>query len=97
MVKMFKENDLGNEDKVYHTLLEHKQGATITELTELSNIPRSAVRIQLARLEGANKVTLRKIGMAKVYTLNQDMTSDHAQFGIKNGIKNANFIGDLNQ
>ena len=76
---MFKEKGFGNENKVYQILSEHKQGATITELTELSSIPRSAVRIQLARLEGANKVTLRKIGMAKVYFLNQELTQPQTQ------------------
>jgi DNA-binding Lrp family transcriptional regulator len=42
-------------------------GASITEIVERTGISRSAVRTALAQLEGANLVTFRKIGMAKLY------------------------------
>jgi len=42
-------------------------GRTITEIVKVSKLPRSVVRILLARLEGAEKVGFRKVGMAKVY------------------------------
>ena len=50
-------------------ILESKpgEGRTITELTEISQLSRSAVRTTLARLEGAKKINFRQIGMAKVY------------------------------
>ncbi len=43
------------------------EGRTITELTEISQLSRSAIRTALARLEGAEKIAFRQIGMAKVY------------------------------
>jgi len=44
-------------------------GLTITELVSLSGLSRSTVRVALAKLEGANEVSFRNIGMAKVYAL----------------------------
>ena len=42
-------------------------GSTITEIVSISRLPRSVVRILLARLEGAEKISFRKVGMAKIY------------------------------
>lgn len=42
-------------------------GCTITEIVSKSQLPRSVVRIMLARLEGAEKIVFRKVGMAKIY------------------------------
>ena len=47
-------------------------GLTITELVKISKLSRSAVRTALAKLEGAGKVSIRKIGMAKVYSLKRE-------------------------
>jgi len=44
---------------------------TITELVKNSELSRSAVRIALAKLEGAERVSIRNIGMAKLYLLNE--------------------------
>ena len=49
-----------------------EKGLTITELVEDSKLSRSAVRIILAKLDGAGKVSVRKIGMAKVYSLKKE-------------------------
>lgn len=62
-----KEASNSPEKKVLRTLRTSGEGRTITELTEISQLSRSAVRTALARLEGANKVIFRAIGMAKVY------------------------------
>ncbi|MCK4997692.1 hypothetical protein KAS08_05295 [Candidatus Pacearchaeota archaeon] len=62
-----KEASNSPEKKVLQTLRTSGEGRTITELTEISQLSRSAVRTALARLEGANKVIFRPIGMAKVY------------------------------
>lgn len=43
------------------------RGATITEIVDKTDLPRGVVRISLARLEGANKLSFRKVGMAKLY------------------------------
>ncbi len=46
------------------------KGMSITELVSKSKLSRSSIRISLARLEGAGRVTIRKVGMAKLYHLN---------------------------
>lgn len=46
-----------------------EKGLTITELVKISKLTRSAIRTILARLEGAGKVFIRKVGMVKVYVL----------------------------
>ena len=51
------------------SILKDKSGLTITEIVDLSKLSRSSVRTSLAKLEGGNKVDLRNIGMAKVYSL----------------------------
>jgi predicted transcriptional regulator len=56
-------------DKLMKVLDKNSRGLTITELVKTCALSRSAIRIELAKLEGANKVSIRKIGMAKVYLL----------------------------
>jgi DNA-binding GntR family transcriptional regulator len=64
-----KKNKASNspEKKIVQILRNSGEGRTITELTEISQLSRSAVRTALARLEGAQTITFRPIGMAKVY------------------------------
>ncbi len=57
------------EQRILLILKRNKKGLTITELVNHSKLSRSQVRTLLARLEGANKILFRKIGMAKVYYL----------------------------
>ncbi len=58
------------DDKVFDIVKDSGDtGRTITEIVAMSRLPRSVVRILLARLEGANRVGFRKIGMAKVYSV----------------------------
>ncbi len=45
------------------------KGLTITELVKVSKSSRHKVLTALAKLEGANKVFIRKAGMAKIYFL----------------------------
>ena len=60
----------GNAEKIIVTFLRRNNGGlTITELVSLSRFSRSTVRVILARLEGGRKISLRKIGMAKMYYL----------------------------
>ena len=49
-----------------------EKGISITELVSRSKLPRSNVRISLARLEGAKMVHIRNVGMAKLYYLNEE-------------------------
>lgn len=60
----------GNAEKrIVDFLRKNSEGLTITELVSLSKLSRSTVRVVLARLEGAEKIFFREIGMAKVYHL----------------------------
>ncbi len=51
------------------SVLKKKGSLTITEIVDKSDLTRSAIRIALAKLDGAEKVRMRNIGMAKVYSL----------------------------
>jgi len=55
-------------DKVY-SVLKNSDGMTITEIVRKTKLNRSSVRTALAKLDGAEKVRVKKIGMAKVYCL----------------------------
>ena len=55
------------ETQILTLLKNNKKGLTITDLVKLSKLSRSQIRTLLARLEGARKISFRKIGMAKVY------------------------------
>ena len=48
---------------------ESTSGLTITELVKTSKLSRHIVLKTLAQLEGADKVRIRKAGMAKIYSL----------------------------
>ena len=52
--------------------LKKESGMTITDIVKKSNLSRSAVRTALAKLDGADKVFFKKIGMAKVYLLREN-------------------------
>lgn len=56
-------------DKILRILSKgSNNGLTITELVKDSKFSRSAVRTALAKLDGAGKVSIRKVGMAKIYS-----------------------------
>ena len=57
-------------NKVIRTLRENSgSGLTITELVKVSKLSRHTIITTLAKLEGADKVSVRKAGMAKIYLL----------------------------
>jgi len=56
-----------NEKKVFSIVEGSDVGRTITEIVALSGLPRSVVRIMLARLEGGERILFRRVGMAKIY------------------------------
>ena len=72
-------NNIGDNDminivdnvlkKVVSVLEVNTSGLTITEIVHKTKLGRSAVRTALANLDGANKVSIKKIGMAKVYSI----------------------------
>ena len=60
------------EIEVLNIIGSSDEGSTITEIVALSKLPRSVVRILLARLDGAEKVEFRKVGMAKIYVVRNE-------------------------
>ena len=62
---MMENNDA--ERDVVELLRRMDDGLTITKIVTLSRFSRSTIRVILARLEGADRVSFREIGMAKVY------------------------------
>ena len=64
-------NNIGDKhlNKIVSVLKNNSEGLTITDIVDKTNLGRSIVRTALANLEGGNKVSIKKIGMAKVYSL----------------------------
>ena len=61
-----------NIKKIIEVLKERLiKGLTISELVKVSKLSRHKVLTALAKLEGANKVSIRKAGMAKIYSLKE--------------------------
>ena len=61
------------EEKIVKFLRKKKGfGLSISELSRLTNLSRFVVRMVLAKLEGANSVVVRRVGMAKVYLLKEN-------------------------
>jgi DNA-binding IclR family transcriptional regulator len=56
--------------ELVENLIKHsKLGISITNIVDESKLSRSSVRTCLAKLEGANKVEIRQVGMAKLYSI----------------------------
>jgi GTP-sensing pleiotropic transcriptional regulator CodY len=65
-------------DKINSILKKNSNGGlTITELVNISKLTRSSIRIALAKLDGAGKISMRKIGMAKVYSIDNQKKLDN--------------------
>ena len=58
-------------EKLKSILKKSKRGLTITDIVNKSEFSRSTVINILSKLEGANQISYRKIGMAKIYSLNR--------------------------
>ena len=59
------------EGKIKSILKKSERGLTITDIVGKSKFSRSTIINILSRLEGAGKISFRKIGMAKIYSLNK--------------------------
>lgn len=60
-----------NIDLVLSCIKKSRSGLTITNLVNKLKISRSTIRTALANLEGAKLVSVRSIGMAKLYTVSR--------------------------
>ena len=64
---------LSYHEKIIHILKKHSSGLTVAEICRLVGITRNTAAVSLARLEGAEQVELRKVGMAKIYSLKPEV------------------------
>jgi len=55
--------------KIIFILKNNPCGLIITDIVNKTKLNRSAIRVGLAKLDGGNKVLIKKIGMAKIYYL----------------------------
>jgi len=60
-----------NAKKIFR-ILRKADDLTITDIVRKSKFSRATARIALAKLEGADKVFIRKVGMAKLYSLRKE-------------------------
>ena len=54
-------------EKIIKELKKNSKGFTISELAKKMNLSRQTIANCFAFLEGAEKVTIRQVGMAKIY------------------------------
>jgi len=56
-----------NREKIIKELKKNPNGFTVSELSKKLRISRQTIANSFAFLEGAEKVKIRKVGMAKIY------------------------------
>lgn len=56
-----------NRERIIKELKKDSKGFTVSELAKKLNLSRQTIANCFAYLEGANKVTIRQVGMAKIY------------------------------
>ncbi|MFH1358476.1 MAG: HTH domain-containing protein [archaeon] len=56
-----------SKEKIVLELKKNPKGYTISELSKKLNLSRQTIANCFAFLEGAQKVDIRKVGMAKIY------------------------------
>ncbi len=57
-----------NRERVIKELKKNPNGFTVSELSRKLNISRQTIANCFAFLEGAQKIKIRRVGMAKIYT-----------------------------
>ena len=58
---------MSNIDSVTELIRKHKEGLTVSEIASLLKISRNTAAVALANLEGAGKIKVRAVGMAKLH------------------------------
>ncbi len=66
-------NPLTTHDKIIDLLKKNKYGLTVAEISRRLKTTRNTISISIARLEGAGKVDVKKVGMAKIYSLKPEV------------------------
>ena len=62
-------NEIQNNSKVILKYLNRNENVTLTEMTNKIKLSRGQIRIAVAFLLGAEKISEFKLGMAKVYNI----------------------------
>lgn len=66
-------SSFSNYEKIVDLLSENISGLTIAEISRLLKITRNTVTVSLAKLEGAERVRIRRVGLAKLYSLKTEL------------------------
>jgi len=66
-------SSLSHYEKIIDLLSENNSSLTMAEISRLLKISRNTVAVSLSRLEGAERVVIRKVGMAKLYSLKTEL------------------------
>lgn len=74
-----------NIDLVLNCIKRNGSGLTITNLVDKLKISRSTIRTALANLEGAKLVSVRNVGMAKLYAQRRDSSSNSVKSSLNLG------------
>lgn len=64
---------ISNYERIIELLKKTNFGLTIAEISKLLKVTRNTVSVNLAKLEGAGQVNIRKIGMAKIYSVKPEL------------------------
>lgn len=67
------DNSISNHDKIINLLKGNNLGLTIADISKLLRVTRNTVSVHLAKLEGAKQIEIRKVGMAKIYSLKPEV------------------------
>ena len=66
-------NRRSNSEKIIDMLGRNNSGLTVADISKLLTVTRNTVAICLARLEGAQRIEIRKVGKAKLYSLKPEI------------------------
>jgi len=66
-------SSISNHEKIINLLKKNNLGLSIAEISKLLKVTRNTASVHLAKLEGAKQITIRKVGMAKIYSLKPEM------------------------
>ena len=64
---------IANYERIIELLKKTNFGLTIAEISKLLKVTRNTASVHLAKLEGAGQVNIRKIGMAKIYSVKPEL------------------------
>ena len=64
---------ISNYERIIDLLKKNNSGLTIADISKLLNVTRNTASVHLAKLEGAKQIEIRRVGMAKIYSLKPEL------------------------